>query len=375
MSAPSAQSPPAAAPTVTPDTCMTKVLDLARWAPSGDNTQPWRFEIIDKHHAVVHCFDTRDTVVYDLQGHASQLAIGALLETITLAASAFACRCEIHRQPGLPESTPTFHIALTPDAAVVCDPLVNSIESRTTQRRPMLPQPLTQQEKEQLTASLPQGYTVQWIQGPQRKAMAKLLYRSAWIRLTTQECYEVHKAVIEWGCRFSEDRLPDQAVGVDAMTAKLMRWMMASWPRVRRMNSILGTAAARLQLDYMPGIRCAAHFLLKAPHPRQTSDDYLNAGRALQRLWLTAASLNLQFQPEMTPLIFSEYVRQNIRFVSSEAAMQRAREITTELDALLGEASVKQGVFLGRLGHGKPPASRSLRKPLEKLMHQAHPRD
>jgi nitroreductase len=22
-----------------------QILDLARWAPSGDNTQPWRFEI------------------------------------------------------------------------------------------------------------------------------------------------------------------------------------------------------------------------------------------------------------------------------------------------------------------------------------------
>ena len=27
---------------------LVKILDLARWAPSGDNTQPWRFEIVDE---------------------------------------------------------------------------------------------------------------------------------------------------------------------------------------------------------------------------------------------------------------------------------------------------------------------------------------
>lgn len=29
---------------------LLKILDLARWAPSGDNTQPWRFEIVADDH-------------------------------------------------------------------------------------------------------------------------------------------------------------------------------------------------------------------------------------------------------------------------------------------------------------------------------------
>ena len=38
---------------------LIKLLDLARWAPSGDNTQPWRFEIAGEGHIVVHGHDTR----------------------------------------------------------------------------------------------------------------------------------------------------------------------------------------------------------------------------------------------------------------------------------------------------------------------------
>jgi len=56
------------------------VLDHGRWAPSGDNMQPWRFKLLDNSHFDIHGFDTRKHCVYDLNGHASQLALGMLLE-------------------------------------------------------------------------------------------------------------------------------------------------------------------------------------------------------------------------------------------------------------------------------------------------------
>ena len=71
-----------------------QVLDLARWAPSGDNTQPWRFEVLSEQSAHVHGYDTRDTCVYDLDGHASQLSHGALIENIVIAATRFGARAD-----------------------------------------------------------------------------------------------------------------------------------------------------------------------------------------------------------------------------------------------------------------------------------------
>ena len=37
-----------------------RILDLARWAPSGDNTQPWRFRLTDDRHFTLIGNDTRD---------------------------------------------------------------------------------------------------------------------------------------------------------------------------------------------------------------------------------------------------------------------------------------------------------------------------
>ena len=78
---------------------LLRILDLARWAPSGDNTQPWRFEIVADDHIAIHGFDTRDRVIYDFDGHPSQMAHGALLETLRIAASGFQLEAEWARRP------------------------------------------------------------------------------------------------------------------------------------------------------------------------------------------------------------------------------------------------------------------------------------
>ena len=86
------------------------ILDLARWAPSGDNSQPWRFEILDDDHVRVHAFDTRRDCVYDLEGHASQLSVGALLQTIRIAAAAHQRVARIVRRREAPVEAPVFDV-------------------------------------------------------------------------------------------------------------------------------------------------------------------------------------------------------------------------------------------------------------------------
>ena len=115
-------------------------------------------------------------------------------------------------------------------------------------------------------------------------------------------------------------------------------------------------------MDLLPGYFCGAHFLIAAEKPLQSIDDYISGGRALQRLWLTATSLALQFQPEMTPLIFARYSATALRFTEEARCMERARQITQELsDALDSNVVALNGVFLGRVGTGARPSARSLR--------------
>jgi len=351
------------------DATLEQILELARWAPSGDNTQPWRFEILDTRRLIVHGHDTRDHCVYDLDGHPSQISLGALLETMAIAASGFGLEMQATRRPEAPEARPTFIVDFVPAPRLEADPLADFILPRSVQRRPLSRRPLTTTEKTALAAALPPGFGVTWLEGRQRAAAARLMYRNAKLRLTMPEAHQVHQAVIEWNARYSEDRMPDQALGVDALTAKLMRWIMRDWRRVEFFNTWLaGTVAPRVQMDLIPGLACAAHFVLTAEHRPHRIDDYVAAGRAMQRFWLTATAQGLQLQPELTPLIFSRYVRDGRVFSGTPGMQQRAAELARQGELLVGKQVWETAVFMGRIGAGAPAAARSIRKPLNELL-------
>ena len=349
---------------------LEQILDLARWAPSGDNEQCWRFEIAGDDRVIVHGYDTHEHCVYDLDGSASEIGIGALIETMAIAASRFGLRLEASRIVGSPIERPLIDIRMLADPQVSADPLAAHIETRRVHRRALSSRPLTPEEKTALAASIGEEYEIVWRESAaERRHMAGLLFASAKLRLIMPEAYQVHRDAIEWGAKFSNDRVPEAAVGLDPMTAITMRWVMRSWTRVAFFNRFLaGTWTPRIQLDLIPALKCAAHFVLVARHAPRTIDDFIAAGRAVQRFWLTAAHLGLQLQPEVTPLIFSRYSRDRLQFSRLPEAPALAKRIAARLELVIGETVAKNAVFMGRVGAGKPATARSLRLPLEQLM-------
>lgn len=348
-----------------------RLIELGRWAPSGDNTQPWRFEILAADHLVVHGHDTRDHCVYDLDGHPSQIAIGALIETLHIAASEQSLRLQVSRRPDAPETHPTFDVWLQSAPGMAPDPLLPAVPRRSVFRRPMSTRPLRQEELQALCGAMPDGYSLRWFaDGVDRWRMATLMFANAKLRLTMREAYEVHRSIIDWGQRFSEDRVPDQALGVDALTLRIMRWALGDWRRVAFSNRWLaGTLAPRLQMDLAPSLLCAAHVAITAEQEPRTIDDYVAAGRAVQRLWLTATGFGLQHQPEMTPLIFSRYVRQGLSFSESPAALKMGQGLARKTAALFG-TDLQRIVWLGRLGAAPAASSRSLRLSAARLSNE-----
>jgi hypothetical protein len=352
-----------------------QILDLARWAPSGDNTQPWRFEIRSDREILIHGYDTRDHCVYDLDGWASQVSHGALLETLALAATHFGYRAQTSIASDDQDGHLAYRVVLESDPAVAADPLVASIRERVVQRRPMRPARLLPDQRLELERAV-EPCSVVWLDSWRaRWKTAALNARNAHIRLTIPEAFAVHKAVIAWNCTTSEDRLPAAALGADPLLLGVMRWAMASWERTNFLNRFAaGTVVPRLTMDFVPGLLCSAHFALIGPNEAQSVADRIAAGRAVQRLWLTATRLNLQMQPAYTPLVFARYAREQRRFTRVEQAYATAREIGRRLEDLLGPRAALRAVFLGRIGPARAVKGRSLRLPLERLIVDSAPR-
>lgn len=345
-----------------------KILDFARWAPSGDNTQPWRFEIVDAHRCVVHGHEFRKDGVYDLDGKSSRLAMGALLENIAIAAREFGFNAQFRRDPDA--EPPAVAVTLERDSDAPLSPLFPSLAVRATQRRPLSTRPLSSDEKSRMEEATGPGYRLLWREGLKaRLGAANLLFRNAGVRLSLPEAYEVHAAILQWNSRYSTDRIPDRALGLDPLTRRLMRWTLQSRQRALRFSRLPGgTLVPRIELDWLPALCCGAHFALLADAPAVSVDDDLEAGRAMQRVWLTAARLGLQMQPEMTPVIFSRYVRENRRFTIDDKARLAAQGLARDFAAWLGPDLLERTVFFGRVGHGRAPEARSLRLPVGALL-------
>jgi len=346
-----------------------KIIEQARWAPSGDNTQPWLFSVLTDTQFEVHGFDTREHVVYDLEGHASQMAVGALLETIELAANKLGYLATIDFNKKSKPQTPVYLVSLTKKKQIKLSNLANFISQRTVQRRAMKTTPLSLSEKQQLSESLPDDFRVIWLESPeQKRRIAKIMYGNGKTRLMMKEGYDVHTKIIDWGKRFSIDKIPEEAVGVDPITAKVMRWSMANWKRYQFISKYLfGSVMPRLMLDFFTCLRCSAHFIIISESVPHSVEDYNRAGRAMQRFWLCATSMNLTAQPEQSLLIFSEYVNTQLKFSENSKAIENAENVDKKFRQLLNQNDFSNKVFMGRIGRGPLPRSRSLRKTVKDL--------
>ncbi|MEO9507915.1 MAG: hypothetical protein ABJG28_01930, partial [Nonlabens ulvanivorans] len=143
--------------------------------------------------------------------------------------------------------------------------------------------------------------------------------------------------------------------------------LFKSWDRVKFANTYLaGTILPRIQLDFIPSLKSAAHFAITAESTPKTPEEFVAAGRAVQRFWLMSAKLNLGFQPEQTPVIFSRYIDNDLQFTEDRKVNENAAKGKVLFESILQDS--EKVVFLGRLGRSKAPLSRSIRRPLKELI-------
>jgi len=359
---------PTAAPPLT-STPIETVLRHGRWAPSGDNAQPWRFSFLDAHRAIIDFKAGDHGDIYDFRDHEpTTLSTGMLIETLSIAARHLGwtlCwnlgdRSEIQ-------------VRLKPAVPVPLDPLYPFISVRSVNRRAYRRRALRPHEMVALAAALEPGLIVTWhASSRMRRDIARLGAAATAIRLRTPEAYEVHRRVLDWSARDSPTGIPADAVGVDRMTLRLMRWTLRRWGRVRFVNSVLGTGAIAAQLDWWPGWCSAAYFTIRSVDPAPPGEGrtatLLRAGQAMQRFWLTATRLGLAMQPAYATLIFAQYGADRTEFTTDPALLRRAQELAKGFEATLNLVP-GDVLFLGRIGEPVPgrDRGRSVRRSLEQL--------
>lgn len=275
------------------------ILEGAIMAPSADNQHRIRFQLTEDTIRVRYA----EAELPPQGGYKwvlALLSLGAVSENLTVAASRFDIQAETVLFPDSTQPDWIMQIRLQPDQAIV-DPLWQTIPLRHTNRQVRFRGPaMTDAERSELDAAAhfyPACHLV-WLDQPARRSQALRLMRRAETerfhnRLLHEELFSAIRFDLGWRTACPEG-LPPGALGVEPPVRAFFA-LLRHWP-VMRLANLLGA-------HHMLGFRACGLPCRLAPHlgllavkniERQSVFD---AGRAFQRVWLTATKQGRVLQP------------------------------------------------------------------------------
>lgn len=255
---------------------LKELIRYATLAPSGHNTQCWRFRITDESIVILPDLSRRTPVV-DPDDHHLYVSLGCAAENLSLAARAFGMLGEVIFEP---DGDGEVHIALTPCEPEI-SPLFQAIPERQCSRTDYDSSAVTDEELSQLQAA-GTGHGVSISLLTERAAIEKVLkyvlqansrqignlsFRQeleAWIRFGNREALE------------AGDGLFARSMGSPATPRWLGRWLFRALFRqgaenakvIRQVRSSAGIAVFISKVDdrahWVEAGRCYQRFALQA---------------------------------------------------------------------------------------------------------------
>jgi molybdopterin/thiamine biosynthesis adenylyltransferase/nitroreductase len=368
-----AAAPEAPGPTEAPRSTIEEILNLARWAPSGDNEQPWRFQVRDAETVRVMIRQQTGHNVYEYRnGEPTSLSVGMLLETMRIAATGWERDIDWLLDPV--DLGDNLTVRFPAAKQIGPDPLLSWITLRSVDRTPYRRRPLMESEKQALAVSLGGRLQIDWHEGPGAGwRFGRLAALATDIRLRCPEAFAIHQRMLDWHNAQSTTGIPAGATGLARPTLPVMRWAMERWSRTQWMNRLGGTFSAAVQLDYLPALFSGAFFVMRVPAASKAGGSQvrslLEAGEAIQRFWLTATSIGLAVQPMLAILAFAHYGDTGESFSAAPGLADKAATLARAFRDTTGTGP-DDVVFIGRIGEARPrlPTPRSVRRPLSQLV-------
>lgn len=358
-------------PDVESDTpVLTRILDAARWAPSPDNSQPWRFEPQGEHRLLIHLDREAGNPYQYRQSEPNLLAAGMLVEALALAASQYGWGLDWKWVPNDGQS-PTIEVRFDPAAGVSPDPLARYLKTRSVDRGLYRRRPLSADDRQALHTTLAGDFDLDWVEDPaKRMALGQVNAAATSVRLRSRACYEVHRKVIDWKNRYSRTGLPAAAVGVDPLAQRIMGWAMRNWARMRTCVTLGAGHYAAAEMDLLPATFSSAFLIVRPRQPLQGPADRVRAGRRLMRFWLEADRRGLALQPALAPIWLAAQTDPATASSLERSFVGDAARVAERYRAVTGY-DAGTILFQARIGYSprRGAGSRSIRRPLDALVH------
>lgn len=349
---------------------MRSLIQAAIEAPSGENAQPWRFRAETNVVSLYHNQGS-DESLYNYRNYGTSVCEGAALENMLVQAESMGLSTQLELEPEPTYTNLIGRIHLVGSTTPKNQELASVIPTRTTNRKAYKKTALTTEDAQALEAAFSpftaEGLTMRRI--TDRKAIAALAEVGSTnerIMLGNEKLHGFFFSHLTW--TKAEDE--KQKVGFYIKTLELPPPAQFLF-KVFKKWSVMKTLA-KLGFTKVVGKQNADTYASSAEFgiitiPELNSKNMVLAGRAFERIWLTAASRGIELQP-LTGTIFMNFHAKNVEdgsFSPQERALMD--EQINRLYAVTGVTGNKI-VLMYRLGRGPKPSARASRFAPDDLM-------
>jgi nitroreductase len=348
-----------------------EILRAATQAPSGENAQPWRFEVSGTNIDVFNRPE-QDQSLYNWNQYASYMANGAVIENLIIAAQHFNYNPQI---TFLPDSNKE-HLAtiqlIQGDSSKPAEDLYPYIEKRVTNRKPYKTEALSSGEIQELVeAGKSSDVSVYFTTDPSHKEiLGQVGSTNERVMLSNKSLHQFFFSHINWNK--TEDDKKKVGFFIETLElpppAKIMFRLFKNWKVMKLFNKISLNEVVGKQNGAV-NAQAGAFGILVVPRLEQKY--FIETGRVLERIWLTATKMGLSMQPLTGVLFFMLQIRGgNTR----DFSQKQIDLITSAYGDILKIFNLKEQdsvVFMFRVGRGDKPTAQSSRfQPEEVIVYR-----
>lgn len=337
------------------------LLAAAAQAPSGDNTQPWRFHVDRGADAVAIAVDPeRDRSPMNAGQRMARIACGAALENLVQSARARGIAADIAVADG--RAT----VRLRRDGVARADA---PSPARVTNRRTYDGRQLPDSSLVELTRmTLPsEGVTTRWIADRRRLPdLAAAIGRADALMFSRPAMRHAFLAQVRFaseGAAPPDDGLPLGCLEVGRWEARGMR-LMGAMPQalfVAAGSSAVFAAKARALVG-------SASALCVVSSTGRGVDDDVAVGRAMQRAWLAVSRIGACAQPMMSLAVIANLLEHGDAAAVADLGARRARRLLDGFTALVPELGAERPAAILRIGFAPAPSARTGRRPMDQVL-------
>lgn len=337
-----------------------KILDIAVYAPSGENSQPWKFKVSGGDIFILNN-DESDTSLYNYNQRGTFVAHGALIENIIMLASDFGCNTNIDIFPDKKDLNIIARIELLGGEAVGMDNIAEHIKNRSTNRKPYKPIKLSDEQLNKLL-SLASEFNDAKLLFVDDKIKIQSLSKAASVNervmLSNRQIHNFFFKHINWTLK--EENSKKMGFYIKTLElpapARIMMRVFKKWGIMNLFNKIgLEKIIAISNAKNYSNAAAMGIIVLSDNSP----DKFILAGRLLQKVWVNATKMGLSMQPMTGALFFMESILAGAKNQFSDEQIRLIDEAVKIIKKNFDINDDKTATMMFRIGYANPPSARS----------------